>query len=132
MSWLTERCEGSDDYILQKQNVRAEPRMRTGAYAVMITGECQRTYGYSRDLSRSGMQIRTFSLCDGWPKTVGEKIKLEFSLPSQGVHFSCNAKVVWNSTQGEDYRSMSLQGVMFEDMDPAIAARIGELTGAIN
>lgn len=132
MSWMTERFEGSEDYVVQNQNVRSEPRLRTGAYAVMITGECKRTYGYARDISKSGMQIRTFSLCDTWPKPVGEKIKIEFSIPNQDLHFSCLAKVVWNTAKDEDSRGMSLQGVVFEDIDPAVKARIGEITGMVN
>ncbi|MBI5190124.1 MAG: PilZ domain-containing protein [Nitrospirae bacterium] len=132
MSWMTERLEGSGDYIVQNQNVRSEPRIKTGAYAVMVQGECQRTYGYARDLSRSGMQIRTFSLCDDWPKPVGDRLRLEFSIPNKGLHFSCDAKVVWSSTLGEDRRVMSLQGVRFEDMDPSVQAKIDELAGTVH
>lgn len=131
MSWITERLDDSEDYMLKKQHVRSEPRLRTGAHAVMIAGECHRTYGYARDLSRSGMQIRTFSLCESWPKPVGEDIRLEFSLPDKGVSFSCRAKVVW-SRANDDIGSVSLQGVRFEEIDPAVQSRIGELAATVN
>lgn len=104
---------------------RTESRTPIQALPVKIAGECARLYGYSRDISASGMQVRAFALCPGWPKPVGERISIEFEMPDKGVDFSCKAEVVWNSVPPGGPSSMVLQGIKFVDLEPEAHARIG-------
>lgn len=120
------------EYVLEARDMREEQRLKTAPLAVRVVGECRRTYGYARDISPSGMQIRTFMLCDDWPKPVGERIRIEFSIPDKGFSISCGAKVMWERAPLDWSGSMLLQGVRFEDIDPALRERLGELASAVN
>jgi len=110
---------------------RVEDRVPTRAYPVKVIGECQRLYGYARDISRSGMQIRTFYLCESGPKKVGDTLKLEFRLPEKGISFDCDARVMWNFVPPDGPASMQLQGVMFEGITQSVKKKIDEWAKAI-
>ncbi len=105
---------------------RSEPRLLTQAFKVKVVGDCQSMYGYARDISRSGMQIRTFSLLSPVPKEAGEKIHVEFHLPSKGedIRLSCRARVVWNSVPPGGPKTITLQGIRFEDIEPEAQEKI--------
>ncbi len=103
---------------------RAFVRTPIQALPVKITGECARLYGYSRDISASGMQVRAFALCPDWPKAVGDRINIEFTMPDKGVDFSCKGEIVWKSVPKGAPSSMVLQGIRFVDLEPEAHARI--------
>lgn len=112
------------NYISPGRDKRTESRARIQALPVKITGECARLYGYSRDISASGMQIRAFALCPEWPKPVGDRICIEFEMPDKGVDFCCKGEIVWKAVPPGGPSSMVLQGVKFVDMEPGAHARI--------
>ena len=111
-------------YISPGHDKRAETRAPIQALPVKITGECARLYGYSRDISASGMQVRAFALCPDWPKAVGDRISIEFEMPDKGVEFCCKGEIVWNSSPPGGPSSMVLQGIRFVDLSPEAQARI--------
>lgn len=106
--------------------VRSEPRVQTQPFPVRIYGECQGAYGYVRDLSRSGMQIRTFKFCSNEPKHVGERIDIRFSLPGGGPELKCAAQVVWNRIPGEGPGSYNIQGVRIVDMEAGARSSLSD------
>ncbi len=113
-------------FTIPRLDKRLEPRASTTALAVRTVGDCQSIYGYARDISRSGMQIRTFSLCDSPPKEVGEQINILFRLPDKvkDIEFGCRATVMWNGVPPEGPDTVTLQGVKFRDIDPSSQDRI--------
>ena len=112
------------NYISPGRDKRAESRIPVQALPVKITGECARLYGYSRDISASGMQVRAFSLCPDWPKPVGDRINIEFEMPDKGVDFSCKGEIVWKTVPDHRPESFVLQGIRFVDLEPEAYARI--------
>ena len=110
--------------ISSGRDKRAETRAPIQALPVKVIGECARFYGYSRDISTSGMQVRAFALCPDWPKPVGDRIRIEFGMPDKGVDFCCKAEVVWNTVPANGPQSMVLQGIKFVDIEPEAQARI--------
>lgn len=107
---------------------RSEPRVRTQALPVKISGGCKRLYGYSRDLSSSGMQVRVFSLCPDWPKQVGERIDLDFRVPEMEISLQCKAEIIWNCVPHTGHEKMVLQGMKFIDLPPEIKNQLKSWT----
>jgi hypothetical protein len=112
------------NYISPGRDKRTESRAHIQALPVKITGECARLYGYSRNISASGMQIRAFALCPDWPKPVGERISIEFEMPDKGVDFCCKCEIVWKTVPPDGPSSMVLQGIKFVDIEPDAQRRI--------
>jgi len=106
---------------------RSARRVRTKAFPVRLTGECQSIYGYARDISSTGMQVRTFTLCQSFPKEVGEKVSLRLNIPEQEIELDCKARVVWSCTPENTPGTVDLQGVRFEDLDEAVKKQIDKL-----
>lgn len=109
---------------------RSQPRVATEPLAVKIFGECQRTYGYIRDISRTGLQLRTFMFCSSEPKKVGEKISIEFAVPDCDLTIACRAEVVWNRTPEYGPQTLNIQGVSFVEIDDTVQQRLGECVRA--
>ena len=107
---------------------RSEPRVRTQALPVKISGGCKRLYGYSRDLSSSGMQVRVFSFCPDWPKQVGDTIDLEFRVPEMEINLQCKAEIIWNCIPRTGHEKMVLQGMRFIDLTPEIKNQLRNWT----
>lgn len=105
---------------------RAELRAVTPAFAVKVIGECRRTYGYARDLSRTGMQVRTFSFCSSTPKPAGERVVLEFKLPENDIPISCKAEIKWNVVPPHGPDTINLQGITFVELAPELRDMISE------
>ena len=116
------------DAGLAQSQKRTESRVRTQALPVKISGECKRLYGYSRDLSCSGMQVRVFSLCPDWPKRVGETIDLEFHVPEMEINLSCKAEIIWNRVPHNGHEKMVLQGMKFIGLTPEIKNQLKSWT----
>ena len=112
------------NYNSSGRDKRKEPRTPLQALPVKIDGECARLYGYSRDISASGMQVRAFALCPDWPKPVGERISIAFEMPDKGMDFSCKAEIIWNAVPPGGPSSMIMQGIKFVDLEPEAQARI--------
>jgi len=104
---------------------RTEFRAPVQALPVKITGECSRLYGYSKDISASGMQVRAFALCPGWPKPVGDRISIEFEMPDKGIGFSCKGEIVWKTVLQNGPEPFVLQGIKFVDLEPEAKATLG-------
>jgi len=113
------------NFFSHGRDKRAESRAPVQALPVKIAGECSRLYGYSKDISASGMQVRAFELCPGWPKPVGDTINLEFGLPDKGIDFSCKGEIVWKAVQKQGPESFVLQGIKFVDLEPEAKATLG-------
>jgi len=112
------------DCISNGHDKRAASRARIQALPVKVTGECARFYGYSRDISTSGMQVRAFSHCPDWPKTVGDKIRIEFEMPDNSIEICCKGEIVWNDVPKHRSESFVLQGIKFVDLTPEAQERI--------
>lgn len=104
--------------------MRREPRALTQAFMVRALGECQRTYGYARDISSSGLQLRTFTLCESAPKKTGDIVQIEFRIPDSGLEVSCKAKVMWNVEPLHGPSTINLQGLTFVDIEPEVRERL--------
>lgn len=109
---------------------RAEPRTPTKAIMVRVNGQCHQVYGFARDISSSGMGLRTFTTSEPYPIEVGEKVILEFRLPDSGRDITCEAEAVWNAApDGETYTIMH-QGFRFTAVEPALEDEIRSWVGA--
>jgi len=113
-------------FMLPRSDKRTEARLRTKAYPLRIHGDCQSIYGYVRDISPNGMQIRTFSLCSSVPKAVGEKIKISLRT-DEGSELSFTAEVRWNGLPMYTDDAVNIQGVKFDDSDPTIKRNLNTL-----
>jgi PilZ domain len=109
-----------------KPGERSEPRVQTQPFPVRIHGESRGAYGYVRDLSQSGMQIRTFAFGSPEPRLVGERINIRFALPGGGPELNCAAQVVWNMVPGEGPHRYNIQGVRIVDMENSARARLSD------
>jgi len=108
------------------KGVRSEPRVQTQPFPVRLYGEQEQAYGYVRDLSRGGMQIRTFKFSSPEPKHVGEKINIRFSLPGGGPELRCSAQVVWNMVPEDGPPAVKLQGVRILDMEAGARSMLSD------
>lgn len=113
-------------FTIPRSNKRSEPRSQTQAFKVRVIGDCQRIYGYARDISLSGMQVRTFSLCSSFPKTVGDQVRIGFRLPDMDTEIECRAGVIWNAGPPEGPDTITLQGVRFIDLPSSDQSKIDE------
>jgi len=86
---------------------------------VRVNGQYHQVYGFAKDISSSGIGIRTFTTSQPYPIDVGEKVRLEFRLPESGRDISCEAEVVWNRAPGGDTYTIMYQGFRFTAVDPA-------------
>jgi len=100
---------------------RKEPRTRTKPFKVSVVGECGKLYGYVKDISASGMQVRTFKSCEGLPKRAGETIMLSLKLPGEN-EVQCKARIRWSRSPEDVAGGVLMQGLEF--VDPSDEARV--------
>lgn len=105
---------------------RKEPRLKTEPFKVNVVGECGKLYGYARDLSPSGVQVRTFRICDELPKGTGSSIRINFRVPANDAEVECKARVLWSRTPPDCASGVEVQGVEFTDMDDETRKSISE------
>jgi PilZ domain len=105
---------------------RSVPRAETDTMMVKVDGYCLHSYGYAKDISSSGMKLRTFSTCPPDEIDMKGKIRVEFALPDLGPKVTCIAEPVWGEKLTGGIISTILQGVRFKDIDPASQVEIYE------
>jgi len=110
----------------EKAEKRREPRVKTEPFKVNVIGECGKLYGYARDLSTSGMQVRTFRICDQLPKGIGNSMQVSFRIPDGDAEVECRARVLWSRTPPDCVRGVEVQGVEFIDLDDETRKYISE------
>ena len=89
---------------------------------VHIDGERPAFFGYSKNISRSGMFIATTN-----PIQAGEQIDLEFQLPAplKGTA-RCRCEVVWKRPHGTHLPFEPGMGMKFIDMPAEITDRLDQ------
>jgi len=118
------------DVVLSKTEIpggrerRHEPRRNTGSFLVKVSCVREHVYGFSKDISRSGMRLRTFTTCLPNPTGVGDNVVLEFRLPEAGSEVRCSAKVVWSMTHPGGQFTSAIQGLKFMDLAPQLGDEI--------
>jgi c-di-GMP-binding flagellar brake protein YcgR len=105
---------------------RGEPRIKTSPFKVNVLGECGKLYGYARDLSASGMQVRTFRICDDLPKRAGNSMKINFRVPENDTKVECKARVLWSRTPSDCVSGVEVQGVEFVNLDEKVKRAIAD------
>lgn len=103
---------------------RREPRRKTSSFLVKVSCVRDHVYGFSKDISRSGMMLRTFTTCLPNPTGVGEEVVLEFRLPDAGREVRCSAMVVWSMTHPGGQFTSAIQGLKFTGLDHVLADEI--------
>jgi len=101
---------------------RACPRVAIPATPVKMGGEWRFSYGYARNLSRTGMLIQTIA-----PINVGDEFDIEFMLPDTEKSVKCRSKVVWTrgpSQEQHDSHGMLNMGLYFSHIDEKSAEEI--------
>ncbi len=89
---------------------------------VLITGERPVFFGYSKNISKSGMFISTTK-----PILAGEQIDLEFQLPAPLTGTaSCCCEVVWKRPQGTHFPYEPGIGMKFIDMPEEISEQLDQ------
>jgi len=116
------------DMTVEGENTdkRREPRVKTEPFKVNVVGECGKLYGYARDLSPSGMQVRTFRICDQLPKGIGNSMRVNFRVPQDDTEVECKARVLWSRTPSDCVTGVEVQGVEFVDLDEETRKSISE------
>jgi PilZ domain len=120
----------SKDVVLSKTEIpggrerRGEPRRNTVSFLVKVSCVCDHVYGFSKDISRTGMKLRTFTTCFPNPTGVGEEVLLEFRLPKDGSEVRCSAQVVWSMMHPGGQFTSAIQGLRFSDLDHSLADEI--------
>jgi len=100
---------------------RKEPRSKTRPFKLSVVGECGKLYGYVRDMSASGLQVRTFKSCEGLPKRAGETLTLSLKLPGSDP-VECRARIRWSRSQEFVASGVEMQGLEF--VEPSNEARV--------
>jgi len=103
---------------------RSVPRVETDTMLVRVDGNCLHSYGYAKDISSSGMKLRTFSTCPPEDIKMDGPIRIEFALPDKDIKVSCIAEPVWGEKLTGGIISTMLQGVRFTDIDPTSQVEI--------
>ncbi|MCD6581032.1 MAG: PilZ domain-containing protein [Desulfuromusa sp.] len=89
---------------------------------VHIDGERPAFFGYSKNISKSGMFIATTN-----PIQAGEQINLEFQLPAPLTGTArCRCEVVWKRPHGTHLPFEPGMGMKFIDMPVEISTRLDE------
>ena len=89
---------------------------------VHIDGERPAFFGYSKNISKSGMFIATTN-----PIQPGEQIVLEFQLPAPLTGTACcNCEVVWKRPHGTHLPFEPGMGMRFVDMPVEISEQLDE------
>ena len=89
---------------------------------VHIDGERPAFFGYSKNISKSGMFIATTN-----PIQAGEQIDLEFPLPAPLTGTArCRCEVVWKRPHGTHLPFEPGMGMKFIDMPVEISNRLDE------
>jgi len=100
---------------------RKEPRTRTKPFKVSVVGECGKLYGYVKDISASGLQVRTFKSCEDLPKRAGETITLALKLHGE-AEVQCRARIRWSRSPENVAGGVLMQGLEF--IEPSDEARV--------
>jgi hypothetical protein len=93
----------------------------TRAIMVRVDGKVHHVYGFARDISSSGMGMKTFNTLLSYPIDVGERVRLAFRLPDRGREIECDAEVVWNEASSGDRYEIMHQGFRFTGMRSSCA-----------
>lgn len=87
---------------------------------VRIDGERPAFFGYSKNISKSGMFIATTN-----PIEPGQQVNLEFNLPAPLIgSVRCTCEVVWKRPFGTHLPFEPGMGMKFIDMPDSIAERL--------
>ncbi len=105
---------------------RSVPRVKTNMMLVRVDGNCLHRYGYAKDVSCSGMKLRTFSTCTPDDIDMNGLLRIEFALPDKDITVACTAEPVWGEKLTGGVISTILQGVRFRDIDPSSQVEIYE------
>ncbi len=101
-----------------RQNLRAPLIIQK----VHIDGDRPAFFGYSKNISKSGMFIATSNTIQA-----GEEIELEFQLPAPLTGtVRCLCEVVWKRPQGTHLPFEPGMGIRFIDLPEEISGRIDE------
>jgi hypothetical protein len=119
MAGLIEPDENGRDqsYVFERKELRS----RSKPFKLSVVGECGKLYGYVRDISASGLQVRTFKSCDGLPKRAGKTVILLLSAPGEPP-VECKAQIRWSRTTSDLAEGVELQGMEF--IDPSNEAKV--------
>lgn len=114
----------SDDNRQEQPNDKPDLRKNLRAPLIVqkirIDGEPPGFFGYSKNISRSGMFIATTN-----PITPGEQVNLDFQLPPpfKGT-VRCCCEVVWKRPHGTHLPFEPGMGIKFVDMPDDISEKI--------
>lgn len=119
----------TEDFELGESNMqvpekRVDPRAATRAVIVKVNGSQHQLFGLTRDISRSGMGLRTFAAFFTNPIDVGDRVRLEFRLPESGQDVECEAEVVWSGASDGGSDGMIRHGLRFTGIEPCIKEEI--------
>ncbi len=105
-----------------KADLRKNLRSPLIIQKVHLNDERKAFFGYTKNISRSGMFIATTN-----PINPGDQIELEFSLPAplQGT-VRCLCEVVWKRPLGSHLPFEPGIGLKFLDLDEDVSARIDD------
>ena len=89
---------------------------------VLIAGEPPAFFGYSKNISKSGMFIATGNTIEA-----GQEITLEFQLPAPLTGTArCKCEVVWKRPQGSHLPFEPGMGMRFVDMPDEISTQLDD------
>ncbi|MDA3903614.1 MAG: PilZ domain-containing protein [Desulfuromusa sp.] len=105
-----------------KADLRTTLRSPLIIQKILINGERPAFFGYSKNISKSGMFIATTN-----PIQAGEQVDLEFQLPAplKGTA-RCRCEVVWKRPHGTHLPFEPGMGMRFIDMPVEVSDRLEE------
>jgi len=105
-----------------KADLRRNLRSPLIIQKILINGERPAFFGYSKNISKSGMFIATTN-----PIQAGEQVELEFQLPAPLTGTArCRCEVVWKRPHGTHLPFEPGMGMRFIDMPVEVSDRLEE------